>query len=489
MLKILSGPQVKSLDAAHVASSGISSLELMEKAALGFLEWWKSKAFSAESPVYIFCGAGNNGGDGFAIARLLHKIDFSVTVFTCFEKGTALSPDASRNFSLLSEGIRVRNWREFDTEAKGILIDAFLGVGLSGQLRPEAMQIIEKINAFKREIISVDIPSGMPSDEIGNGISVRAHYTVTFAFPKLSLLFPEHSTFSGELVLVDIGIGDEEFDSYDSSYFYLREKDIPGFHRQFGRFSHKGDYGKVLILGGSKGKMGAVVLSSKSALRSGSGLVSCWIDPEERWILQTAVPEVMCRFEKGINYGEFDAIGIGPGLGTEGKGEVLKDLFERYSQPLVLDADALNTLSLNPDLIPFIPKNSILTPHLGEFDRLFGSSLNHLERLQKAREFCVKWRLNLIIKGAHSVICLSDGRQIFNSSGTKYMATAGSGDVLTGMITSFLGQEYSPEEAMICGVFHHGLAGELAGAEKRKGTIASDIIDAIPKTFVRLNIF
>lgn len=194
MLKILSGPQVKSLDAAHVASSGISSLELMEKAALGFLEWWKSKAFSAESPVYIFCGAGNNGGDGFAIARLLHKIDFSVTVFTCFEKGTALSPDASRNFSLLSEGIRVRNWREFDTEAKGILIDAFLGVGLSGQLRPEAMQIIEKINAFKREIISVDIPSGMPSDEIGNGISSEP-------ITPLPLLFQNCPCFSQSIPL------------------------------------------------------------------------------------------------------------------------------------------------------------------------------------------------------------------------------------------------------------------------------------------------
>ncbi|RIW14029.1 NAD(P)H-hydrate dehydratase [Algoriphagus lacus] len=488
MLKILSGNQVKKLDSAHLELKVISSFELMERAAVGFSNWWKSKLFSKNLPVFVFCGAGNNGGDGFAIARLLHKMDYTVSVFKCFEDRTSLSEDAGKNYALLSEGIEIKSWQEFDPTRKGILIDAFLGVGFKGALRSDAEGIIEKINSFTGKIIAVDIPSGLPSDDVLKGNCVRASITVTFAFPKLSLLFPEHARNVGEIVLVDIGISDGEYDSFSSSFFYLRDRDISGFHREFHRFSHKGDFGKVLLIGGSKGKMGAVVLSSKSALRTGSGLVSCKVDSEERLILQTAVPEAMCRLEEKIDYREFDAIGVGPGLGTEGKTALLEDLFERYSKPLVLDADAINLLALNQHLIPMIPKNSILTPHLGEFDRLLGTSVNHLERLEKAFLFCKKWGLNLVIKGANSVICLADGRQIFNSSGTKYMATGGSGDVLTGILTSFLGQSYSPEQALICGVFHHGLAGELAGKIKRRGTIASDIIEAIPDTFIQLDI-
>jgi NAD(P)H-hydrate epimerase len=185
---------------------------------------------------------------------------------------------------------------------------------------------------------------------------------------------------------------------------------------------------------------------------------------------------------------DYDAIGIGPGMGVEGNDLVLEEVFRNFKKPMVIDADGLTILSQTPNLIPQIPRGSILTPHLKEFDRLLGKTTNHLERLKKAKDFCLKWKLNLLIKGANSVICLADGRQIFNSSGTQYMATGGSGDVLTGMITSFLGQGYSPENAMICGVFHHGLAGEIAGKRHRRGTIATDIIEAIPATFIDLDI-
>jgi hydroxyethylthiazole kinase-like uncharacterized protein yjeF len=488
MLRILSGNQTKALDAAHVKLKGISSLSLMECAAIGFIEWWKSLDFEKKRPTYVFCGAGNNGGDGFAIARLLHQLGFEVQVYKCFGDATRLTPDASINFKLLPEEIRIKSWQEFDSENRSILIDCFIGVGFQGALRTEAKQIIGKINSFQGKVISVDIPSGLPSDEMLEGPCVKADYTVTFAFPKLSLLFPEHGKFTGELILVDIGIGDEEYLPFESPYFFLRKRDISGFHRKYSRFSHKGDFGKVLTIAGSIGKMGAAILSSMAALRTGSGLVTTLIPESERHILQIAVPELMCLFDLPEDVHGFDAIGLGPGIGFEKKGELLKSLFKGYNKPMVVDADAITLLGGHPELLSLIPKGSILTPHLKEFDRILGKTDNHKERLQKAAHFCKKWNLNLLIKGANSVICLADGRQIFNSSGTSYMATAGSGDVLTGMITSFLGQGYSPEAAMICGVYQHGLAGEIAGNAKRRGTIASDILDAIPETFVRLDI-
>lgn len=488
MLKILSGTQVNELDSAHVSKKGISSQELMERAALAFVAWWHSMEFAAETPILIFCGAGNNGGDGFAIARLLHKSGFSIQVFKCFDDSAKLSPDALTNFSLLSEGIEVKSWTEFDPISDGILIDSFLGVGFKGVLRPEAKAIIQQINSFRGPVVAVDIPSGLPSDEPLSGLCVEADYTVTFAFPKLSLLFPEHGNVTGEMILADIGITDDEYDSFDSRHFFLRKKDLEGFHRKFHRFSHKGDFGKILILAGSRGKMGAAILSCRAALRTGSGLVTALIPEEEREIVQVVVPEAMCRFSLPEDLSSFNAIGIGPGYGLEDKVEVLKILFQKFPNPLVLDADAITILGQNPELISFVPKGSILTPHLVEFDRVMGKTENHLDRLEKASEFCLKWDLNLLIKGANSVMCFSDGSQVFNSSGNQYMATAGSGDVLTGMITSFLGQGYNPKQALICGVFQHGMAGEIAGKIKRRGTIATDIIEAIPETFVNLDI-
>ena len=488
MLKILSGNQVKLLDAHHIQLADVTSLDLMEQAALGFVKWWQDLGFGEGNRVAIFCGAGNNGGDGFAIARLLHQLGNSITVYRCFDGLEKLSPDALDNYKHLPEGIVAKNWKDFDPTEESVIIDAFLGVGLKGKLRDEAKEIIDKINTGLGIKISVDIPSGLPSDMILDGECVKADYTVTFAFPKLSLLFPENAAVTGELALVEIGIRDEAFEDFECSMYFLRKKDISLYHRKFHRFSHKGDFGKVLLVAGSPGKMGAAVLACKSALRTGSGLVSILADLSERQIIQASVPETMCLFDLPEDLSGFDSIGLGPGIGVEGNAALLERVFQQYKKPMVIDADGITILSQSPDLIPLIPKGSILTPHLKEFDRLLGQSTDHIQRLQKATDLCQKWNLNLVIKGANSVICLADGRQIFNSSGTQYMATGGSGDVLTGMISSFLGQGYSPENAMICGVYHHGLAGEIAGKRKGRGTIASDIIEAIPQTFIDLNI-
>lgn len=487
MQKIISGSEVKILDARHVEKHGISSWEMMEKAAMGFMKWFLEENFPRELKISVFCGPGNNGGDGLGIARLLFNAGYLPSIFLCFEEGAKLSVDCKRNFEILPAGFPVYSWKEFQRNDFDLVIDGFLGVGVKGDLRSEAQEVIRTINQFRGKILSIDLPSGLCADSPCVWECVKATTTLTFAFPKLSLLLPEIAQYSGELVLIPIGIEENEFDFFESNRFYLQSSDVPFFHKDFTRFAHKGDFGKILLIAGSAGKMGAGILSSKSALRTGSGLVNVQVPWEERVIIQTSVPEAMIHQEGSLTYSNFDAIGIGPGMGIDQVG-LLKNVLESYSKPMVLDADALTILSRNSDLIPVIPKNSILTPHLGEFDRIFGKSTSQLERMEKAKEFCLKNQLNLLIKGANSIICLADGRQIFNSSGTKYMATAGSGDVLTGMLTSFLGQGYTPEQALICGVFQHGLAGEIASKSKVRSTIASDIIEAIPDTFISLGV-
>lgn len=488
MLKILSGTQVKLLDEFHLEHSGLTSHELMEEAAKGFVRWFNKQDFDGNLPFFVLAGAGNNGGDGLAVTRLLSETCINLKVVKCFENVNQLSPDAKLNWDLLPPNIDVIEWENLPINCKGILIDAFLGVGLKGELKQSAKEIIHKINQFRGVRISIDLPSGLPSDTISVGNAVKADFTVSFAFPKLSLLLPEHSEFVGELSVVDIGIQEAGYESFDSNFFYVQQRDIPSLHRKFHRFSHKGDFGKILIAGGSPGKMGALTLASKSALRTGSGLVTCHLEESERFILQSSVPEAMATWGKLEDLEKFDSIGIGPGWGMINRLPLLEQMLNEFKKPVVIDADALNLLASNPELLSRLPKNCILTPHVGEFSRMVGPADDHLHRLRIAKEFVQRHQVILVLKGANTVISLPDGRQIFNSSGTSYMATGGAGDVLTGMITAYLGMGYLPENAAICGVFHHGLAGEFAGKKKRRGLIASDIIEEIPETYKHLDI-
>ena len=485
MMKILSASEIANLDQLHMKKLGVSNHAFMELVAQRFVSWFQTQGFSSSTPIVVCAGAGNNGGDGLAIARLLYSLGHKVEVATCFSSELNLSADCKQNLALLHSEIHCYPLDTSKLPTTGILIDAYLGIGCSGLLREDALARIQKINAFAGTIIALDLPSGLPADQSPTGLVVQANTTVTLGFPKLSLLYPEHAQFTGELFVLDIGFEPEEFEDFPSTIHYLQEKDILARHRTFHRFAHKGDFGKVLLIAGSKGKMGAALLAAKSAFRTGSGMVTAWIPEEEREILQGALPEAMCVFGDGVELSGYDAVGIGPGWGLD-KGELFHQVLNAATKPMVLDADALTLLSLDQQLWPLIPKGSILTPHMKEFDRLFGPSSTHLERMAKAKAFCLKYGINLVLKGANSLCTLQDGRQIFNSSGSKYMATAGMGDVLTGMLTSFLGQGYSPENALLCGVFHHGLAGELAGQRYLRGTMAQDLIDAIPETYHRI---
>lgn len=488
MLKILSGDKVKGLDELHLNRSGLASHELMEEASKGFAKWFLEQNFDTNLPVFVFIGAGNNGGDGLAIARLLHEAARNIQVVKCFEADNQLSPDAKRNRKILPPEITLLDWKDFPDNSKGTLIDAFLGVGLKGELRRSAEDIITKINQFDGIRISVDLPSGLYSESICRENVVKADFTVSFAFPKLSSLLPENAGFVGELSVIDIGIDEDTYQSFLSDLFFIQKKDIPSLHRKFHRFSHKGDFGKILLVGGSAGKMGALTLSAKSALRTGSGLVTCHLEENERFVLQASVPEAMNSWGTLEDLEKFDAIGIGPGWGIYHRKNHLEKILFEFKKPLVIDADGLNLLAQFPELIAKLPENSILTPHVGEFSRLVGMADDHLERLRLAKNFAQNQKLILVLKGANTVISLPDGRQLFNSTGTNYMATGGAGDVLTGMITAYLGMGYSPENAAICGVFHHGLAGEFAGEKKRRSLIASDIIEEIPETYIHLDI-
>jgi NAD(P)H-hydrate epimerase len=487
MLKILSASEIANLDQLHLEKLGGSNHSFMEYVAQRFVSWFQAQGFPSSTPVVVCAGAGNNGGDGLAIARLLYSLGYTVEVATCFSAVASLANDCKQNLSLLPTQIPTYLLDSSPLPDGGILIDAYLGIGCKGELREEALLRIKKINSFSGKIIALDLPSGLPADTSPTGLVVQATTTVTMGFPKLSLLCPEHAQFAGELCVLDIGFEPYEFESFLSTTYYLEEKDILSRHRIFHRFAHKGDFGKVLLVAGSIGKMGAAFLAAKSAFRTGSGMVTVWIPEKERGILQTALPEAMCVFGDGVDLTAYDAVGIGPGWGLD-KGPLFHKLLRSSTKPLVLDADALTLLSSDQKLWPLIPKGSILTPHLKEFDRLFGPSSTHFERMAKAKACCLKYGLNLLLKGANSLCTLQDGRQVFNSSGSKYMATAGMGDVLTGVLTSFLGQGYSPENALLCGVFHHGLAGETAGEDYLRGTMAQDLIEAIPATFRRIGL-
>ncbi len=498
MQQIIPGKSVKELDSAYIQDKGITSYKLMEEAAMTFRDWFV-KQIGPENSIAVFCGTGNNGGDGMAISRLLWEKGYSVKVYIIGDPENG-SKDFKINHEILPEAIRVQNVEDIVWEKwkANVILDGVLGVGINRPLEGGYLELIQKLNQLPTRRIAIDMPTGLPSDDVLEGEAFKADVTVSFQFPKLSLLFPEHAAYTGELVVRDIGIGPKYFEPFRPPMYYLEEKDILSFHKSFHRFSHKGDFGKVLLVGGSYGKMGAVRMSAESALRSGSGLVSCFVPRCGIQMLQTSLPEAMVEVSEQDYYlneyppyelSRFDALGIGPGMGQNPKSAVLlEEILKLFKGPMVIDADGINLLAAHPRLLTELRDNIILTPHLIEFERLAGFCVNQKERIDKVAEFAEKFHCTVILKGAHSLISSPDGTRFFNATGNAYMATGGAGDVLTGMVTSFLGQGYTPQEAAICGVYHHGLAGELAGKSFRRGTVATDIIAKIPQTYLRLGI-
>jgi hydroxyethylthiazole kinase-like uncharacterized protein yjeF len=415
------------------------------------------------------------------------------------------SPDFAKNLYLLEEQgnaevVHLKSADEFPEIAPdAVVIDAILGNGLSRPLEGFLAGVTQKMNQLSNDIVSIDIPTGLFADDnSANDLSlvVRADWTFPIHAPKLSLMLPDTGSLAGQMDVVNIGLMEKEMNS-SSPYEYVEFEDLKDLYIPRLKFSHKGTYGHALLIAGSRGKMGAAQLGASACLRTGTGLVTTHVPACGLDIMQIGVMEAMCSVDSNHdfiidlpNLSSFNAIGIGPGIGTEkDTANVLKRLIQDVDASLVLDADALNILGENKTWLSFLPKTTILTPHPMEFERMAGKWKTSLERLQMQIDFSVKYGVIVVLKGAHTSTSTPSGQVFFNSTGNAGMATAGSGDVLTGIILGLLAQGYSPEAAAILGVYIHGHAGDI-GLERDslQSLLASDIIDHIGEVFMELSI-
>lgn len=484
-MKILTGTQIKEADRYTIVHEPISSIDLMERASNAIAEWICNN-ISKTSPLLLLIGKGNNGGDGLAVARILFHAGYDCSVYLPFEK-EQLTSECAVNLERLPSYIeRVTDIKRISN--KHILIDSLLGTGVEGTLKEPLLSIIENVNSSPNQVISIDLPSGMIS-EFGNTYQtiIKADITLTLEFPKLAMLLPEAGEHCGEIITLPIGFSREYIERSPSLYNYITEDYIQSIQLKREKFSHKGTYGHALLICGSKGMAGAATLAAGAALRSGCGLVTTHIPYNERFAIQANYPSAMLSLDDEDylssvpkDLSKYSAIGIGCGLRQEHQtGEAFKELLAAsYKQPFVIDADALNILANNYHIKQRIPENSILTPHPGELKRLVGEWHNEEEKINLVKRYAANIKSIIIVKGAHSMICLPDGNCYFNPTGNSGMAKGGSGDVLTGYITGLLARGYSSAHAAILGVYVHGLAGDKAAARWGIESMNSkDIID------------
>jgi ADP-dependent NAD(P)H-hydrate dehydratase / NAD(P)H-hydrate epimerase len=502
-MKILNVADIRQADAYTISNEPIASVDLMERAAHACLEWILPR-YSTSVQVSVLCGPGNNGGDGLALARMLNGNGYSVEVFV-LDNGSQQSDDFTINWQKLISlpGIKVNTITGSDQmHAFGesdLIIDAIFGSGLTRPVEGFVAEIIRQVNSSPSQIISIDVPSGLFADRSSDpkqSAIVQADFTLSFELPKLAFLIPENNLFTGEWLILPIGLHPEFINQAETKNHFLTTQEVSAIIRPRGTFSHKGTFGHALLIAGSAGKMGAAVLAARAILRSGAGLVTAHIPSDYKLLMPVAAPECMTSFDASPgsfttcpDLFPYNAVAAGPGIGTdELTAKALKLLIQEARTPLVLDADALNILSENKTWLAFLPAKSILTPHPKEFERLAGKYSDGFERIEAARNFAVKFTVYLILKGRYTAICCPDGQCYFNSTGNAGMATGGSGDVLTGILTGLLARGYSPGEASILGVHLHGLAGDLAARERGQETmIAGDITEKLAQAFMEMN--
>lgn len=496
-MQIHTAEQIRDLDRFTIENEPISSIDLMERAATKCAERIID-IVDSETPISIFCGKGNNGGDGLALARMLQNEGRAVRLIVV-EHSERNSNDFKKNLARLGEiglnPILLNSISDFpDVSENEILLDAMLGTGLNSPLRGILAEVVTHFNSLPNQVISIDVPTGLFSesnDENDLTKVVQADVTLTFHAPKLSFLLADTAPFAGNWKVLDIGLMEQE-QGVASNYRLVDSYQLATLVKDRPKFSHKGTYGHALLMAGSLGKMGAAQLSAKACLRSGAGLLTCQVPRSGLEIMQTGVPEVMCSVDVETNFitqfpklDGFNAIGIGPGLGTEADtANVLKRLIQEAKAKLVIDADGLNILSENKTWLSFVPRGTVITPHPKEFERLFGATDSAYSRLQLQLEMAQKYHLVIVLKGAHTSVATPVGQVFFNSTGNEGMATAGSGDVLTGVILGLLAQGYSSEVAAVLGVYLHGKAGDLAlDNQSTESMIAGDVIENIGGAF------
>lgn len=498
-MKILSPQQIAATDRFSIENEPITATDLMERAATKCFDWI-IKHFENTQPVMLFCGTGNNGGDGLVIARLLKSKGFSVKIFIL-----KLGNNSSEEFAVNLERLKAvkADIKSLEKEAdfpkikaQTLIIDAIFGNGLNRTPEGLPKALIQHINKAETTVISIDMPSGLFAEQSTKDLEsvVKATHTLTFQMPKLAFLLSDNKDYLRDWTILDIGLNANFIDQLPSTYYYFTQKEAKNtYFPRKDKWSHKGTFGHSLIIGGSYGKIGATILASKAALKIGSGLVTACIPKCGYTIMQTALPEVMVEVDEEFALADFSptvdatTIGIGVGMGTsEETQKGFKAFLRNNKRPLVLDADALNCLALNKNLLKLLPKNSILTPHPKELSRLIGKWENDYEKLEKIKHLVTKHPIILIVKEAHTLIATKEAFY-FNSTGNTALATAGSGDVLTGIITGLLAQGYAPQNAACLGVYLHGRAAELYTKDHASETFtASLILDYLSEAIMEL---
>jgi hydroxyethylthiazole kinase-like uncharacterized protein yjeF len=496
MVKVLSADQSRACDAFTIAKEPVSSLELMERACRAFTAWFTPR-YDVSRKIGVVCGTGNNGGDGLGIARLLREWGYPVKVWIV-RGGVNETADFAANLQRLAGKAEVFEITSAADQGLftgcDVMIDALFGSGISRAAEGLYAQAISCINKTQAARIAVDVPSGLLPDSHTRGPVVCADHTVSFQLPKLAFMFPENYRYVGEWHMVDIGLNPSFLRDVVTPYFYVSLSGIRKILKPRSKFDNKGSHGKALIIAGSYGKMGACVLATRAALRAGVGLATAHVPALGYSIVQTAVPEAMVSVDTdekiftSPKLDGFDAIGIGPGIGQDKKTQDGLEAVLGHGKPLVIDADALNILSVRKDLLRKVPPGSIFTPHPKEFERLVGGWTDDFDRLEKQKQLSRETGGVIVLKGAHTSIATPEGEVYFNSTGNPGMATGGTGDVLTGIVTGLRAQGYSAPEAAVAGVYLHGASGDIAKNVKSVNTmIASDLIDYLPQAFKKIS--
>ena len=501
MIKIFSTDKVRELDRYTIEYEPIDSIDLVERAATAFTGEF-CRHFNKQMRVVVFAGQGNNGADALAVARQLVEAGYRVESYL-FNPTSRLSPDCEQNRERLLQLTGGKNFVEVsagdfsvpDLDEQVVLIDGLFGSGLNRPLSGGFAALVQYINQSEATVVSVDIPSGLFGEDNRQNdpdAIVRADWTFSFGFPKLAFLLAENAEYVGKWKVLDILLHPDAIEGTFTPFALIGEKDLEDVFLPRPRFAHKGMFGHALLIAGSRGKMGAALLAARACLRSGAGLLTVHVPQREERILQTAFPEAMVDIDPGQEHFSYisdiqgySAIGIGPGLGKHlDTSKALGHLLQVTEKPLVIDADALNLIAERKDLLKRIPPRSILTPHPKEFDRLAGESSCAYERLMKAQAFAQENQVCLVLKGAYTAVCTMEGNVYINIGGNPGMATAGSGDVLTGVILGLLAQGYDPETAAVAGVFLHATAGDIAAKHwSERGMISGDIIDCLGNAF------
>ena len=502
-MKIFTSAQIHELDRYTIEHEPIQSIDLMERAAKAITQVITTE-WRSDTPIVVFAGPGNNGGDALAVARMLSDKGYTVQTYL-FNISGHLSEDCMTNKKRLVDK-KAKGFtevtQEFDPprlEADMLVIDGLFGSGLNKPLGGGFASLVKYINASPAKVVSIDIPSGLMTEDNSYNIRaniIRADMTLTLGQRKLSFLFPENQQLIGRLRVLDIRLSQEGIQKIESQYTLAEENDIRPLILKRSPYAHKGNMGNALIIAGSYGMAGAAVLATKACLRSGAGKVTTHTPKQNCVILQISVPEAILQFDRdetvfseAVETEDFDALGIGPGLGTsEQTATALIAQLRRTQCPCVCDADAINILANHHAWLQQLPKGIIFTPHPKELERQEGPSVDSYDQLSKACNLAERTQGYVLLKGHHTALCLPDGHVIFNSTGNAGMATAGSGDVLTGIITGLLARGYKAQDACLIGMYLHGLAGDIAAREiGEESLMASDLIQYLPQAFKRLN--